>query len=209
MATCKSVTGVLTIVLLWYHRPYKYCRYSCICLLSTMANTLPNAMNKSMIEFVCSARQRLETVRHCSGTMAATFPANTLAAVMGPDLSDIIVLLPEQGTYADTACEEFDMQNSVFLHIPDIPLCQMIAAAIGRFTVQEIERERIRIASELEAVKYIQGVCSSIDNTLDEAKQDLLNAEDSWKRIGTSSKIGSIISAKERSEQQRPIFDIA
>ena len=60
---------------------FKYCRYSCNRLLSTMANALPNAMNKSMIEFICSARQRLETVRHCSGTMAATFPANTLAAL--------------------------------------------------------------------------------------------------------------------------------
>ena len=61
---------------------FKYRSYSCNCLLSTMANTLPNAMNKSMVEFISSARQRLETVRHCSGTMAATFPAHTLAALI-------------------------------------------------------------------------------------------------------------------------------
>ena len=42
-------------------------------------------------------------------------------------------------------------------------------------------------------------MCSSIDTTLDEVTQELLNAEDSWKRIGTSSKIGSILSAKKRS----------
>ena len=59
---------------------FKYRVYSCNRLLSTMANTLPNAMNKSMVEFISSARQRLETVRHCSGTMAAAFPAHTLAA---------------------------------------------------------------------------------------------------------------------------------
>ena len=75
------------------------------------------------------------------------------------------------------------MQTSVFSHIPDIPLCQTIAAAIGRFTLQEVERVRIRITSELEAAKYIHGVCSSIDSTLDEANQDLLNAEDLRKRI--------------------------
>ena len=54
---------------------------------------------------------------------------------------------------------------------------------------------------ELEAVQFIQGVCNIIDSTLDEITQELLNAEDSWKRIGTSSKIGSIISAKERSDR--------
>ena len=181
---------------------FKYCRYSCNRLLSTMANTLPNAMNKSLIEFICLAQQRLETVRQCSGTMAATFPANTLAAVMGPDLSDNIVLLSEQGKYADTACTDFDMQTSVFSHGFDIPLCQTIAPAIGRFTPKEVEKERIRITRELEAVQYIQGMCSSIDSTLNEVTQEVLNAEGSWKRIGTSSKIGSILSAKERSNKR-------
>ena len=78
----------------------------------------------------------------------------------------------------------------------------MIAAAIERFTLQQVKKERIRIMKELEAVQYIQGVCSSIDSTLHEATQDLLNAEDLWKRIGTSSKIGSILSAKERSNKR-------
>ena len=181
---------------------FKYRVYSCNRLLSTMANTLPNAMNKSVVEFISSARQRLETVRHCSGTMAATFPAHTLAAVMGPDLRDNIVLLSEQGKYSDSACADYDMQTSVFSHGFDIPLCQTIAAAIGRFTLQEVHKERMRITKELEAVQFIQGVCNSIDQTLDETTQDLLNAEDSWKRIGTSSKIGSILSAKERSDRR-------
>ena len=164
-----------------------------------MASTLLNAMNKSVIEFICSARQRLETVRHCSGAMAAAFPVRTLAAAMGPDLSGSTVLLSEQGNYADTACADYDMQPSVFSHGVDIPLCQMIAAAIRRFTLQEGHKERMRIMKELRAVQYIQGVCNSIDSTLDEVTQELLNAEDSWKRIGTSSKIGRILSAKERS----------
>ena len=181
---------------------FKYRVYTCNRLLSTMANTLPNAMNKSVVEFISSARQRLETVRHCSGTMAATFPAHTLAAVMGPDLRDNIVLLSEQGKYSDSACADYDMQTSVFSHGFDIPLCQTIAAAIGRFTLQEVHKERMRITKELEAVQFIQGVCNSIDQTLDETNQDLLNAEDSWKRIGTSSKIGSILSAKERSDRR-------
>ena len=55
---------------------------------------------------------------------------------------------------------------------------------------------------ELEAVQFIQEVCNSIDQTLDETTHDLLNAEDSWKIIGTSSKIGSILSAKERSDRR-------
>ena len=105
-----------------------------------MANTLPNAMNKSVIEFICSARQRLETVRHCSGTMAVPFLAHTLAAVMGPDLSDNVALLSEQGKYADTACADYDMQTSMFSHGFDIPLCQTMAAAIGRFTLQEVHK---------------------------------------------------------------------
>ena len=62
-----------------------------------MAAVSPAAINKTVIaiENIDAARPRLETARHGCDTTAAAFPDYTLAAVMGPDLSDLIVLLSE------------------------------------------------------------------------------------------------------------------
>ena len=79
-------------------------------------------MNKSVIERITAARQRLETVRHCSGTMAVTFPDYTLAAVMGPDLSDPIVLLSEQRKYAKEIREYMTLYSLHRLLYDDIHL---------------------------------------------------------------------------------------
>ena len=73
---------------------FKYCRCSCNYLLSTMTTTLPMTMNKTVIENIDAARQRLETARHGCGTMAATFPDYTLAASALPLGSSSAVLAP-------------------------------------------------------------------------------------------------------------------
>ena len=153
-----------------------------------MTTTLPTAMNKNVIENTDIARQRLETARHGCDTMAATFLDYTLGAVMGPDLRDPIVLLSEQGKYSNAAYIDFDMACILIL-ITLLQMCQNIARAVGKSTARAVDDERLRIVKALEPVSHISGVCESINSSTSEAKQSLTNAEGSWNRIGTSSKL--------------------
>ena len=166
-----------------------------------MATAVANK-DKSLMEHLAIAKSALATAEMHGQVLATTFPDTFLAGVMGSGNQTPDEMISELGKYQRGAIVSPQLQADVFSHFDDLAVCSDVANSIGQYVAITVAQEREEYRKKLLAIQHIHAVSVSAIDRMMETKQAIQEAEEAWSNIGRTSKLGRVLSAKERDEKK-------
>ena len=167
-----------------------------------MATAVANK-DKSITDHLAAAKSAFATAGMHGQVLAATFPDTFLAGVMGSGNQTSDEMISELGRYQREVIVSPQLQADVFshLHFSDLAVCSDVANSIGQYVATTVAQEREKCRKQVLAIEHIHAVSVSAMDRMTETKQAIHEAEETWSNIGRTSKLGRVLSAKERDEK--------